>query len=228
MPDNQFSAQLTSMSFAPAKLFGYFRSSAAYRVRIALNLKGLKPEHVTINLRTGEQNSDNFQRISPARLVPVWQEGDLTLSQSLAIIEYLEERHPTPPLLPKHPSDRAIVRELSLMIAADIHPIANLRVLNRLTDVCLFDDAKRADWARHWILLGLAAVEERLKQTAGAFCFGDQPTLADCCLIPQVYNARRFHCDLIEMPTVQAIGRHAQTINAFSAADPMLQSDAFP
>lgn len=212
------------------QLYTYFRSSAAYRVRIALNLKGLPYEAVPVHLLRGggEQHGEAFARRNPARLVPVLQEGEVALSQSLAIIEYLEEAHPSPPLLPRGALARARVRELALAIACDIHPLNNLRVL-RYLDARLGVDAEgRAEWSRHWIELGFAAIERMLvaSGTAGDFCYGDSPTLADCVLVPQALNALRAKCSLERYPAARRVYEHCTRLPAFERAAPGAQPDA--
>jgi maleylacetoacetate isomerase len=210
-----------------AQLYGYFRSSAAYRVRIALNLKGLKAAQAFVHLRKGEQRSEAHRALNPALLVPVWREDDgFTLSQSLAIIDYLDEAHPQPPLLPSDPRRRAYAREIALTVACDIHPIGNLRVLDKLSADYSIDAEARAAWNRHWIAAGFVAIEGRLKETAGVYAVGDQPTLADLCLVPQVYNARRFALDLAPFPRILAVDEAARAHPAFAAAAPEAQPDA--
>jgi maleylpyruvate isomerase len=157
--------------------------------------------------------------------VPYWVEGDFTLAQSLAIIEYLDETHPAPPLLPSDPKSRAISRELAQVVCCDIHPIGNLRVLNRLIGMGI-DDAARTKWSQHWIETGFEAIEARLSQLAGPFALGDQPTLADICIVPQVFNARRFGVDLAPYPRIRGIDEAAAKIEAFAAAEPGRQPDA--
>lgn len=211
----------------PATLHGYWRSSAAYRVRIALNLKGVTAAQAFVHLRKGEQRSEPHLRLNPSGLVPVWEESDgFRLTQSLAIVEYLDELHPHPPLLPGSPRARAMIRELALDVAADVHPIGNLRVLDRLTESFGADADARAAWNRHWMAAGFAAVEARLAQTADRFCVGDDPTLADVCLVPQVYNARRFGLDLAPYPLIKAIDAACRALPAFAAAAPEAQPDA--
>lgn len=216
------------------QLYGYFRSSASYRVRIALHLKGLNYESVPVHLikNGGEQFSAEFAAVNPEALVPALvdaHEGQrVALSQSLAIMEYLEEKYPQIPLLPSDVADRASVRALALAIACDIHPINNLRVLKYLSaELGVTEDQKNA-WYRHWCELGLAAVERRLVASGkhGRFCFGDAPSIADCCLIPQIFNAQRFQCDLSAMPTIMAINAHCLSLPAFQAAAPASQADA--
>jgi maleylpyruvate isomerase len=207
-------------------LRGYWRSSAAYRVRIALNLKRIEVRHMPVNLRRGEQSAADHLASNPAGLVPVYEEGEFRLSQSLAIIDYLDETYPEPPFLPGDARRRAEIRAVALDIAADIHPIGNLRVLDRLTELHKADREARAAWNRHWIARGFAAIETRLQRSAGRFSFGSQPTLADICLVPQVYNARRFGLDLSAFPTIVAVDAAAAALPAFVAAEPERQPDA--
>ncbi|MCU0885170.1 MAG: maleylacetoacetate isomerase [Beijerinckiaceae bacterium] len=207
-------------------LYGYFRSSAAYRVRIAINLKGLAVEQRAVHLRKGEQHDSAFVRRNPAGLVPFWSEHGFGLSQSLAIIEYLDECFPEPPLLPGSARDRAIIRELALTIAADIHPLGNLRVLDKLTSDYGADEAARAAWCRTWIERGFEAVEKRLASTPGQLCYGDAPTLADTCLVPQMFNARRFGVDLTRYPLMVRTDAALAQIEAFQQALPSRQPDA--
>jgi maleylacetoacetate isomerase len=178
------------------RLYSYFRSSASYRVRIALNLKGLVFDYVPVHLSRdgGEQFTPAFRSVNSQALVPVLRSGDDILTQSLAILEYLDELCPNPPLLPATPDGRARVRSLAQAIACDIHPLNNLRVLRYLTNRLGLSDEARNDWYRHWVELGLTALEARLstEPATGRFCHGDQPGLANCCLVPQLYNARRF------------------------------------
>jgi maleylpyruvate isomerase len=212
------------------KLYTFFRSSASYRVRIALNLKGLSYEQVPIHLRRGggEQFSAAYKAINPQALVPALEDSGRILTQSLAIMEYLEELYPKPPLLPTAAADRALVRSMALIIACEIHPIQNLRVL-----VHLKKDLKQSDddlnlWARHWIGLGLSALEQLVVSgpKRGKFCFGDTPTLADICLVPQLANARRFGCDLSVYPTLLQIETACSALPAFANAAPEKQPDA--
>jgi len=212
------------------KLYSYFRSSAAYRVRIALNLKGLAYETVPVHLtrRGGEQLAPAYRKLNPQALVPVLQDGGRLLTQSLAIMEYLEEVHPLPPLLPKDPAARARVRALALAVACDLHPLNNLRVLNYLTGpMGLGDDAKQT-WYRHWIAEGLGALEASLAsdRETGRFCHGDMPGLADCCLVPQLANAYRFKCDVAPYPSLLKIETNCQALEAFQRAAPDKQPDA--
>ena len=217
------------------KLYTYFRSSASFRVRIALNLKGLEVDMAPIHLlrQGGEHLTEQFRRINPEALVPALvdeedENGSQVMTQSLAIMEYLDEMYPEPPLLPAAPLDRAYVRSIALSIACDIHPLNNLRVLRYLVrDLKVSEDDKNA-WYRHWCEQGLASLEARVSADgrAGNFCFGDTPTLADCCLVPQIFNARRLDCDLSGMPTLLRITEHCATVDAFAMAEPSRQPDA--
>jgi maleylpyruvate isomerase len=212
------------------KLYTFFRSSASFRVRIALNLKGLSYEQVPIHLRRGggEQFTAGYKQINPQSLLPTLESEDRYLTQSLAIIEYLEEQYPTPPLLPKNAADRALVRSMALVIACEVHPIQNLRVLNYVKKEYNQTDEQVNRWALHWIDLGLASLEQMIgAQTArGNFCFGDTPTLADICLVPQLGNARRFGCDLSRYPDILSIEKVCIAIPAFADAAPEKQPDA--
>jgi len=211
------------------QLYSYFRSSAAYRVRIALNLKSLAYEYLGVHLLKdgGQQFSDAYRALNPAALVPALVDGDAVLTQSLAIIEYLDETHPEPPLLPADAVGRARVRAIAQTIACDTHPLNNLRVLKYLKRTLQVSDEAKDGWYRHWVGVGLAAVEAMLAHSpaTGRFCHGDQPTLADLCLVPQVYNARRFDCDLSAMPTVLRIDAACREIQAFERARPENQPD---
>ncbi len=210
------------------KLFGYFRSSAAYRVRIALNLKGLDYELVPLHLQKNEHLSADYARLNPQQLLPSLEVDGAVLTQSLAIIEYLDEVYPKPALLPKEPVLRAQVRAMAQAIACDIHPINNLRVLRYLVHDMGLSDENKNQWYRHWVESGLAAVEQMLRQSSlsGDFCFGAAPGLADACLVPQVANGRRFNCDLSGCPTVVRIVDHCNTLDAFRRAAPDQQPDA--
>ncbi len=210
------------------KLHSYFRSSAAYRVRIALNLKGLQPEMAFVHLRHGEQTQPPFAALNPEKLVPALEVDGETLTQSLAIIEYLDETHPTPPLLPSDPLGRARVRALALAVACDIHPLDNLRVLKHLKSAMGHEQAEVDGWYRHWIAVGLGALEAKLAGDArtGRFCHGDAPTLADILLVPQIYNARRMECPLDGFPTLLRIDEACRALPAFLAAAPENQPDA--
>lgn len=212
------------------RLYTYFRSSAAYRVRIALNLKGLEYEAVPVHLLRGggEHRRPEYLELNPAGLVPALEDAGQVLTQSLAIIEYLDETHPQVPLLPAGAFERARVRAIAQAAACDIHPLNNLRVLRYLGQTLGASEAQRNAWYRHWVELGLAAVEARLAgdELTGAYCHGDRPGLADCCLVPQVFNARRFDCDLSAMPTVRGIVARCEELEAFRRAAPMAQPDA--
>ncbi|WP_042299417.1 maleylacetoacetate isomerase [Paraburkholderia kururiensis] len=212
------------------QLYSYFRSSASYRVRIALNLKGLPYDYVPIHLLRGggEQFSSAYRKLNHDAIVPTLVDDGHALQQSLAIVEYLEETHPTPPLLPATAVDRAHVRSIALQIACEIHPLNNLRVLKYLKHtVGVTDDVKDA-WYRHWVEAGFETLEARLAGDArtGKLCFGDTPTLADICLVPQVFNAQRFKVDTTRFPTIQRIYDHAVQLDAFERAAPGQQPDS--
>lgn len=211
-------------------LHNYFRSSASYRVRIALNLKGLAYDYRSVHLTRhgGEQFQAPFTTLNPQALVPVLDDGEVCTSQSMAILEYLEERHPEVPLLPTDLAARAYVRRLSQAIACDIHPLQNLRVLKFLTGPLQLDDAAKQRWLQQWLGTGLAALERDIVASgrAGRFCLGNTPTLADCCLVPQVFSARRFDIDLSGCPTLVAIDAACNELDAFRAAQPARQVDA--
>jgi maleylacetoacetate isomerase len=212
------------------RLYAYWRSSASYRVRIALHLKGLDHELTAVHLVRdgGEQHGLAYREVNPQGLVPVLQHGERTIRQSVAILEYLEEVFPDPPLLPIAPADRARVRGLAQLIACDVHPLGNLRVLQQLEHEFGATQTQREAWNRHWMALGLAAFEALLHgdPSTGAFCHGDTPTMADCILIPQIYNARRFGLDLEPYPTLRRIEAHCQALSAFRKAAPEVQPDA--
>jgi maleylpyruvate isomerase len=212
------------------KLYSYFRSSAAYRVRIALNLKGLAYEYAPIHLLRdgGQQLKPDYRELNPDGIVPTFIDGDNVLTQSLAIIEYLEETHPEPTLLPGTPLDRAFIRSVALQIACEIHPVDNLRVLKYLKHTLKVGDEAKDAWYRHWLESGFESLEKRLANDSrvGKLCFGDTPTLADLCLVPQVYNARRFNLDMSRYPTIERIVDHAAQIDAFARAAPGQQPDA--
>lgn len=210
------------------KLYGYFRSSSSYRVRIALNLKGLSYEYAAIHLPRNEQSDPAFLALNPNALVPVLDDEGTTLSQSLAICEYLDEVFPEPPLLPKDARGRAHARALALSIACEIHPLNNLRVLRYLTQDLGVAEESKDRWYRHWVEAGLAAFEAQLGQgpQSGRFCIGDTPTLADICLVPQIFNAQRFQCDLTPMPRVMRIHAACMELDAFQRAAPSRQPDA--
>jgi maleylacetoacetate isomerase len=212
------------------RLFSYWRSSAAYRVRIGLNLKGLPYEIVPVHLVRdgGEQHTDAFREANPQELVPVLQHGQRMLRQSLAILEYLDEMWPRPLLLPAVARDRQRVRALAQVVACDIHPLNNLRVMQFLEREWGVPQAEREGWAQHWMATGFAALERLLHDhpSTGEFCDGQDPTLADCCLVPQVYNARRFGLDLAPYPTIVRIEQACLALPAFDAARPENQPDA--
>jgi maleylpyruvate isomerase len=209
------------------KFYGYFRSSAAYRCRIAFNLKGVQPEHHYIHLRKGEQRAEEFLKLNPHGLVPALVVDGETLTQSLAIMEWLEETYPAPAFLPKSGLDRAFVRSIALSIAADIHPLQNLRVLNHVRDSYGQDQPGMFAWARHFIGNGLRDLESQLKIAgkSGKFCFGDQPTLADICLIPQMFSAKRFGVDTTDLTFLKRIHENCEKLEAFAAAHPEKQPD---
>lgn len=212
------------------RLYTYFRSSSAYRVRIALNLKGLAYEAVPVHLLRdgGQQNQPAYRALSPLGTVPALETEGEVITQSLAIIEYLDETHPLPPLLPASAAERARVRALAQTIACDIHPVNNLRVLQYLGKHFAAPQEQKDAWYRHWVNAGLLAVEQLLAAhpATGAFCHGDAPTLADCCLVPQVFNAHRFDCPLDAMPTIRRIVAACEALPAFRNAAPAMQPDA--
>ena len=209
------------------KLYTYFRSSAAFRVRIALNLKGLAYEPAFVHLPRGEHRAAAYGAVNPQALVPTLEDAGKRLTQSLAIIEYLEETHPKPPLLPKDPLGRARVRSLSMLIASEIHPINNLRVLQHLKKALGQNDEGVNAWYRHWIADGLTKFEADLVNgnTAGKFCYGDAPTMADCCLVPQIFNAQRYQCDTAAYPTAMFVFAECMKLDAFARAQPSQQPD---
>jgi maleylacetoacetate isomerase len=211
-------------------LYSYWRSSAAYRVRIALNLKHLQYEIVPVHLleNGGEQRTADYRKLNPQALVPTLKHGKRTLRQSMAIIEYLDETWPEPPLLPATARDRARARAIAQAIACDIHPLNNLRVLQYFENEWSVPLPERETWVRHWINEGFAAVEDMLADalSTGTFCDGEQPGLPDCCLVPQVYNARRFGIDMSRYPTIQRIYDACMALPAFDAAQPEKQPDA--
>jgi maleylacetoacetate isomerase len=211
------------------KLYGYFRSSAAFRVRIAFNLKGVESETALVNLQTGDQFSDAFRAVNPQGRVPALTLDDGTvLVQSMAIMEYLEETIPDPPLLPKGAVARARVRGLANVVACDIHPLNNLAVLNYLTGEMKVGEENKLRWYRHWVAEGLSAMEAMVAGSAetGRYCHGDLPGLADICLVPQVFNAQRFDCDLGGYPTLMRIFDACMALDAFDAAQPGQQPEA--
>jgi maleylpyruvate isomerase len=211
------------------KLYDYYRSSAAYRVRIALNLKGVAPERAFVHLRKNVQRSDDYLALNPQGLVPMLvADGGAALTQSLAIIEYLDEAYPAPPLLPAAPVERARVRGIALEIACDIHPLNNLRVLQYLKNTLGVSEEQKDAWYKYWIDVGLEALETRLARdpATGRFCHGDAPTLADICLVPQLANARRMNIDVGPYPTLTRIEATAISLPAFVDAAPAKQPDA--
>ncbi|MEL7450937.1 MAG: maleylacetoacetate isomerase [Pseudomonadota bacterium] len=211
-------------------LYTYWRSSAAYRVRIALNLKGLEWHPVAVNLARdgGEHRRPDYREINPEGLVPALRYGDHTVTQSLTIMEFLEEQHPQPALLPGDAVARSRVRALSMAVACDIHPLNNLRVMKYLKANCGQSDADVSRWYSHWIAEGFSGLEARLAGDgqSGRYCHGDTPTMADCCLVPQVYNAKRFKCDLDPYPTIRRINNACLELDAFRDAEPSAQPDA--
>jgi len=210
------------------KLYGYFRSSTAYRTRIAMNLKGLDYDYVAVNLAQDKQLNEAFKSINPQGLVPVLQVDDLSLYQSPAILEWLEEVYPENPLLPKDAIGRMHVRAISAMIGCDMHPINNRRILQYLRRELSADENDVMAWCNRWISEGFAALEKRLAadKNRGKFCYGNAPTFADCYLIPQVSSARRFKVDMSAYPNIVDIDTHCRTLKAFANADPMVQPDA--
>jgi maleylpyruvate isomerase len=211
------------------KLYTYFRSSAAYRVRIALNLKGLAYEALPVHLlrNGGEQLAPAYRDINPSALLPALEDSGAVIQQSLAILEYLEERHPLVPLLPADALGRARVRALALTIACDTHPLTNLRVLKHLKDHLGLSEEAKTEWYRHWLGEGMAMLEAHLEREGdtGRFCHGDAPTIADCCLVPQVFNAKRFELDLAPYPNIARINDNCAELKAFAAAHPLHQPD---
>lgn len=210
------------------ELFNYFRSSASYRVRIALALKGLPYDYRSVHLAKNEQFNESYAAVSASRLVPLLRDGEATVTQSMAIIEYLDETHPATPLLPRDPLDRAYVRALSQDIACEIHPLNNLRVLRYLTQELGVSDDNKDRWYRHWVETGLEVVERRLvgEGRAGAFCLGDTPGMADCLLVPQIFNAQRFKARLDHVPTVLRIHEACMKLDAFAKTHPSACPDA--
>jgi len=207
-------------------LHDYWRSGTSYRTRIALNLKGLAYEAVPVDLRTGDQRSEAYRALNPQGLVPALEiDNDLVLTQSPAILEWLEETHPAPALLPSLAADRAVVRSMAALIGCDVHPLNNLRVLKAVRDLGA-DQAGVDAWAGRWILDGFAALEVQVQRHGDGWCLGDAPTLADCYLIPQIYSARRFNVDLTAFPRLLAVETQAARHPAFVAAHPDNQPDA--
>ena len=209
------------------ELYNYFRSSASYRVRIALALKGLSYGYKAVQLQKNEHLVAPYTDVSATRLVPALVDGPHTLTQSLAIIEYLDETYPLPPLLPGTPVERARIRALALDIACEIHPLDNLRVLRYLTREMHVSEDDKNRWYRHWVESGLAAVEQQLVAQPGTYCHGDTPTLADCTLVPQIFNARRMDCRLDHVPQVMRVFEACMQLDAFEQARPERCPDAF-
>jgi maleylacetoacetate isomerase len=212
------------------QVYTYFRSSAAFRLRIALALKGLAPEPHYVSLVKGEHGTDAYRGVNPQALVPALVDGGRTLIQSIAIMEYLEEKHPQPPLLPRDPLDRAYVRAVSQIIACEIHPLNNLRTLKHIRRTYGLDEEGVNAWYRHWIADGLGMLERYIvaEGRAGRFAFGDAPTMADCCIVPQIFNAKRYECDLAPYPATMRIFDACMQHDAFVSSQPMNQPDATP
>jgi len=214
------------------KLFGYWRSSAAYRVRIALHLKEIACESIAVHLvkNGGEQHHDKYTELNPTHLVPTLvddtEEGELILNQSMAILDYLDNKYPQSPLYPESVIDKAKVQALSLDIACEIHPVNNLRVQQYLVKELNVDEASKLSWSHHWMNVGFTAIEEQLQKTSGDYCFGNQITVADLCLVPQVYNANRFKLDMTRFPLINAIVERCNQLPAFIKALPENQEDA--
>jgi maleylacetoacetate isomerase len=210
------------------QLYDYFRSSAAYRVRITLNLKGLAYDALSVNLLRGEESDAGYRAINPQGLVPALCHDGATLTQSLAICEYLEEIQPAPSILPGNAQERARIRALAQAIACDIHPVNNLRILNYLTGELGISEEQKLSWYRHWISEGFSAIESMLasSEQTGRFCHGETPTLADICLVPQLFNAHRFDVDLAPFPTISRIDAACSQLQAFEKARPECQPDA--
>lgn len=211
-----------------AVLHGYWRSTASYRVRIALNLKGVAHDQRTHDLRQGAHQDEAYRALNAQGLVPALEIDGAVLTQSLAVLEWLEDVHPAPPLLPSTPDARAVVRAMAGVIACDIHPLNNLRVLNALRGDLAATEAQVQAWIARWITEGFAALERLVERHGGAFAFDDTPTLADCCLVPQIYSAERFAVDLMSFPRLVAVGARARALPAFAAAHPDRQPDADP
>ncbi len=208
------------------KLYNFFNSSTSYRVRIALALKGIDYAYEGVNIRIGEQGAEDYLKLNPAKGVPLWVDGDFVLNQSLAIIDYLDQQHPEPPLLPQDAQLQAQIRAFAYGIACDVHPINNLRVLKYLTDTLQVSPEQKNAWYQHWVAEGLQAAERTLsRRPQSPYCFGEEPTLADICLIPQLANAERFGCDLSPYPNLLRVYRHCLAHPAFIAAEPSRQPD---
>lgn len=210
------------------KLYGYWRSSAAYRVRIALHLKGLAFESIPVHLvkNGGEQHSDAYTELNPTHLVPTFVDQDVTLHQSIAIVEYLDDKFPTVAIYPKDSIAKAKVKALALDVACEIHPVNNLRVQQYLTQQFSLQDSDKLTWSHHWMKIGFMAIEQQLKENSGKYSFGDEITMADICLVPQVYNANRFNLDMAEFPNIARVADNCNQHPAFIAALPENQADA--
>ncbi|AZQ83444.1 maleylacetoacetate isomerase [Colwellia sp. Arc7-635] len=210
------------------KLYGYWRSSAAYRVRIALHLKGLEFESIPVHLvkNGGEQHSDAYIELNPTHLVPTFVDQDVTLHQSIAIVEYLDDKFPTVAIYPKDSIVKAKVKALALDVACEIHPVNNLRVQQYLTQQFSLQDSDKLTWSHHWMKIGFMAIEQQLKENSGKYSFGDEITMADICLVPQVYNANRFNLDMAEFPNIARVADNCNQHPAFIAALPENQADA--
>jgi maleylacetoacetate isomerase len=209
------------------KLYTYFRSSAAFRVRIALNLKGIAYEPMFVHLAKGEHRAPAYTKVNPQALLPTLELDDGTrIHQSLAIIEYLDETHPAQPLIPKDAHGKARVRSLSYLIASEIHPLNNLRVLQHLKRALGQSEDQVNAWYRHWIADGLAKLEAELASNKGRFCHGEAPTMADCCLVPQIFNAKRYQSDLAPYPETMRVFEACMQLEAFDRAQPSKQPDA--
>jgi maleylacetoacetate isomerase len=210
--------------------YGFFRSSASYRLRIGTNLKGLDVEYIPVHLSKGggEQHLPQYVKLNPQHLVPALEVDGHVLTQSMAILEYLDETRPEPPILPRDPAGRARVRALAQVVACDLHPINNLRVLNYLKGPLKVSEDATNEWYRHWVALGLEAMEALVAghPATGTYCHGDTPTLADICLVPQIFNAQRFNCPLDKVPTLMRIHAACQKLDAFDRARPERQPDA--
>ena len=209
------------------KLYTFFRASAPYRMRIALNLKGIAYESEYVSLPGSEHHQPGYADVNPQRLLPALVDGETVLIQSLATMEYLEETHPEPALLPQEPAARAYVRAIAQMVACEMHPLNNLRTLKYLENTLGCDQEARQAWYAHWIAEGFTAIEALLVERglAGQYCYGDQVTMADACLIPQVFNGQRFDCPLEAYPTIMAIYENCQALKPFADAHPDAQAD---
>ncbi|MBA6389223.1 maleylacetoacetate isomerase [Colwellia sp. BRX10-3] len=210
------------------KLYGYWRSSAAYRVRIAMHLKGLAFESIPVHLvkEGGEQHKNEYAELNPTHLVPTLIDEDVTLHQSIAIIEYLDEKYPSVAIYPKNIVAKAKVKALALDVACEIHPVNNLRVQQYLVKNYSLQESDKLNWSHHWMNLGFTAVEQQLKVNSGTYCFGDNITMADICLVPQVYNAYRFNLDMSKFPNICRVAQNCNKHPAFIAALPENQADA--